>query len=169
MSINIKEVEDKALGLRTLGSMAAALEHEFLPYLQRTAELMVPCINYKLSESVRSAAVDHMVSLLTVARAAISRNLMRPQDMEQLWQRIFPLFMQAAIAEPDAEAQATVYEEIANCITTCGANCLSAEQQLQLCQVIQPLFEDMLKPTKQGQDDDEDEEDLEQVCNKICL
>ena len=61
-------MEDKALGLRTLGSMAAALEHEFLPYLERTAALMVPCINYKLSEGVRSAAVDHMVSLLAAIR-----------------------------------------------------------------------------------------------------
>ena len=164
VSINIKEVEDKALGLRTLGSMAAALEHEFLPYLEQTAALMVPCINYKLSEGVRSAAVDHMVSLLSVARAAVARGQLRPGDMELLWQRIFPLFMQAALAEPEPEAQASLYEEITACIDVCGAGCLTPEQQLQMCQVIQPLFEDMIKPRKPSNEDEEDEEDMDEVC-----
>jgi hypothetical protein len=143
--------------------MAAALEHEFLPYLERTAALMVPCINYKLSEGVRSAAVDHMVSLLAAARAGVERGLLRPEDMQALWQRIFPLFMQAAISEPEADAQASLYEEIAACVDKCGAGCLAPEQQLQLCQVVQPLFEDLLKPKKPSQDEDEEEDDFEEV------
>ena len=163
MSLNIKEVEDKGLGLRTLGSMASALELDFLPYLDRTSRLMVPCITYKLSDAVRSSAIDGMESLLRVAKAAVARGVMPPQGMEQLWREMFPLLMQAAIMEPDAETQASIYEAVAECMGACGPNCLSSDQQLALCQAIEPFLKDRLQP-KKPEEEEEEEEDFDEVC-----
>ena len=80
---------------------------------------------------------------------------------------------QAAIVEPDAEAQATIFESIAACIEACGANCMSDEQQLQLCQVIQPAVQDHIDGAPGQEEDDEDdneagEEVLREVVEVLC-
>ncbi|KAJ1493800.1 armadillo-type protein [Baffinella frigidus] len=79
VSINIKELQDKALGCSMLAEWAEALQEHFLPHVEASSRILVPCVTYKLSEDVRAAAVEAIPELLRSIKAGIATGAATPQ------------------------------------------------------------------------------------------
>jgi len=173
VSINIKELEDKALGCTVLAALAESLQEHFMPFLEVSAEILLPCVCYKLSDDVRVASVEAMPDLIRALKAAVDKGMQAPAALYALWEKAWIQLMQAAICEPEAEGQTTILSAVSQCIEICGAGCLSDEQQLQLCTVVQPVVQDHIDGASKEEDDDEDEEDereevLREVVEVLC-
>ena len=172
VSINIKELEDKALGLTTLGALAEALKDNFMPYIDQAASYLIPAVTYKLSNDVRIAAVEAMPDLVRAFKTAVDKGTQPAQGLAALFGNIWTQLMQAVISEPDAENQMTIFESVAACIDAYGPGCLSDEMQLQLCQALQPTVQDHLDgASKEEEDEDEDEDKvgvLKEIVEVLC-
>jgi len=158
VSINIKALEDKALGFSMISAMAENLKEHFLPYVKRSAELLVPCCVYKLSGDVREAAIEAVPNVLTCVREAAGKGLAAPGMVKELLAFAWPQLMQATLIEPDEETQHAILSAISESIDAGGSGCLDAAMQEQLCEVLRPLVEDRVKGASKDEDDDEDEE-----------
>ena len=156
VSINIKALEDKALGISMLSAMAEHLKEHFLPYVKQAAELIVPCCTYKLSGDVREAAIEAIPHVLASVRESVGKGLAAPDMLKELLAFAWPQLMHASLIEPDEESQQGVLEAIASSIDACGSGCLDSAMQEQLCEVLRPLVEDHVKGAGKDDDDDED-------------
>jgi len=161
VSINIKELQDKALGCSMLAEWAEALQEHFLPHVEASSRILVPCVTYKLSEDVRAAAVEAIPELLRSIKAGIATGAATPQMLHGLWNAAWMELAKASVVEPDPDAQRSILESISACIEVCGDGCLDAAQQEQLIVgMLRPLLED--HATGAAKEEDEDEEDEEE-------
>ena len=158
VSINIKALEDKALGFSMISAMAENLKEHFLPYVKRSADLLVPCCTYKLSGDVREAAIEAVPNVLTCVREAVGKGLAAPNMLKELLAFAWPQLMQASLIEPEAEAQHAILSAISECIDATGSGCLNAGMQEQLCEILRPLVEDHVKGASKDDDEDDDED-----------
>jgi hypothetical protein len=155
VSINIKELQDKALGCSMLAEWAEALQEHFLPHVEAAAQVLVPCCTYKLSEDVRAAAVDAMPELLRAVKAGGDGAM-----LNGLWSAAWMELAKASVVEPDPDAQRAILESIAACVEVCGDGCLTTPQQEQLCGgMLRPLVEEQATGTAKEEDEEEDEEE----------
>ena len=155
VSINIKALQDKALGFSMMSAMAEHLKELYMPYVKHSAELLVPCCTYKLSGDVREAAIEALPHLLAGVHEAVSKGLVAGDTLKELLMFAWPQLLQASIVEPDAESQKSILSAISEIIDACGSGCLNADMQEQLCEVLRPLVEDHVKGEGKDEDDDE--------------
>jgi hypothetical protein len=168
VSINIKALEDKALGFNMISAMAENLKEHFLPYVKRAADLLVPCCTYKLSGAVREAAIEAIPHVLVCVREAMSKGLATSDMTRELLAFAWPQLMQASLIEPEAEEQQSVLDGISDCIDACGSGCLDAAMQEQLCEILRPLVEDHVKGVgKEDEDQDDEDADEESMMMKV--
>lgn len=168
VSINIKALEDKALGFSVMSAMAEHLKEHFMPYVKRAADLLVPCCTYKLSGDVREAAIEALPHVLACVREAATKSMVAPDMLKELLVFAWPQLLQASLIEPDAETQLNILSAISEIIDTCGSGCLDAAMQEQLCEVLRPLVEDHVKGVgKDEEDGDEEDGDEESMMIKV--
>ena len=162
VSINIKALEDKSLGFSLISSLAENLKEHFLPFVKRSADLLVPCCTYKLSGDVREAAIEAVPNVLTCLGQAVSKGMVAPDMLKELLVFAWPQLMQASLIEPDAENQHAILSAISDSIDVCGIGCMDAAMQEQLCEILRPLVEDHVKGNAKDEDEDEEDQDDEE-------
>jgi len=168
VSINIKALEDKALGFSMMSAMAENLKELFLPYVRQCADLLVPCCTYKLSGDVREAAIEALPHVLACVREAVVKGQAGADMLQGLLAFAWPQLLQASLIEPDTETQHNILSAISDCIDACGAGCLDAAMQEQLCEILRPLVEDHVKGAGKEDEEDEDEDsDQESTMIKV--
>ncbi|EKX36526.1 hypothetical protein GUITHDRAFT_117306 [Guillardia theta CCMP2712] len=159
VSINIKELEDKALGFNVLAALAESLKENFLPELKRASEILIPGLTYKLSTSVRRAAVDSMPKLLVCARAGMEKGMMSEGDLVLLMGQMWPFLLQACLVETEVDEQENILTNIAECLDACMASSLDDQQLARLCETIKMIVDDIVASPSQEEEEEEEEED----------
>ena len=128
LAIRTSVLEEKATACDMLCCYAEQLQEGFLPYLERTAGIMIPLLKFYLSEEVRSAAVAIMPSLVKAGRAAVDKQLRDGAWLASLVTAVWTPLLAALNKEPDSDVAAAMLVAVA--ATAEGAGTLLTPEQM---------------------------------------
>jgi len=172
ISIKTSALEEKANACQMLVTYLEQLEDGFFPYLEQVGREMKPLLTFWYHDDVRSSAIQSMPAMV---QAAVSYQEKQQADRSIVTQVLgfaFPALLQSLLVEPEVPLQAQTCRAIAQCVKSCGRNCLYADQLAEVAKALKQLLEDSNErmETLQGdksedeEDEDEDQEEREAIA-----
>jgi len=156
-SVGIKTsiLEEKATACNMLYCYAEELKEGFFQFVEPVASIVIPLMKFYYHDNVRSAAVSTVPCLLT------SLSLALPNDrtmLFELWGRIFPVLLEAMVAEIENEILLGMIEALQNCVEIVGENCLNPNQLEDTVKAVKSLLGESFQRRKQRLEEADDQD-----------
>jgi len=110
-------LEEKATACSMLCSFAHEINEGFFPYVQESAKVMLPLMEYYLNDEVRKFAVNIMPDLLTSSIAAVKAGKANENMLFQLFRAITLKMLECMSNEPDTEVLQELVQGLNKCIS----------------------------------------------------
>ena len=107
-SLKTSILEEKANGCSMLCSFASDLELDFFPYVDATAQVLLPCITYTFNQEVRSFSVSAMAPLMKSAVLALQAGQTTLLYVQQLFEAMMKEIVNAFKIEDDITVLVTL-------------------------------------------------------------
>jgi len=168
------EVEDLIHALECVHAFVEKLGKAYVPYVQQTAEALLPVFDFSVREEVRNLAFDVWGQLVETARAEGQAQALTQKFM----QITLPKFGATTV---DVDAFKTCADGVSACLKKAGPNVLTAEELMNVSQVIlkalkesfdrrdKESIEKSKKVVEAGDDDDVNEEEEDEGALRIAL
>jgi len=161
IGIKTAGLEDKATAVGMIACFVAALGGGFLPYVEMTAELMVPLLKFFYHDECRSSAAaccpDLVKCVAAQGEGAISQ-------VKQLVSFMYPQMLDAIVNEPDVEVTVVMVEALRDVVDAAGPVMREMRDMLQrsvfvVAEVLRDREERKAERNEQAQLQDWDEEE----------
>ena len=121
ISISTADLEDKDVALQALLTIIDVLKEVYAPYVEQTAQAVLPLIAYTAHPEIREVSATILASLVVSAKAANHQVVdMAKTFLGSLWQ--------TTSTEIDSEGQVSKLEAIKSIIETVGEPFMTAEE-----------------------------------------
>lgn len=109
-------LEDKATVCSMINSFASDVNTGFLPFVKRTAEVMLPLASFYLSDEVRAFAVNTMPDLIRCTVRAVKAQQTDPQFLLGLFRKVTEELVTCLKLEPDVDILMTIVQGLQRCL-----------------------------------------------------
>jgi len=145
MVMSSSEMEDLSHALECVNTFVEKLGKAYVPYVESTAEALLPVFEFNMKEEIRDLAFEVWGALVDTARGEGQAQTLT----QKFLQLTLPKF---AATELDLEALKTVSDGMTACLKKAGPNVLTAESVGQVSQVILKAMKESLdRREKQGE------------------
>ena len=165
VSITTADLEEKDVALQTLLTIIDVLKGEYAPFVEKTAEIVLPLIGYTANPGIREVTATILASLVvSVKEAGHSPVVLARQFLANLWTTL--------LTELDRDGQTAKLESIKTIIETVKEPFMSAEEVNQSGENLIKILSTSLEHRKRMEeakalgDDDESEDELISEINK---
>jgi len=175
-------LEEKATACSMLCSFAHDINKGFFPFVERTARVMLPLMDFYLNDEVRTFAISIMPELVQSTVSSLEDGKTNQQFLVNLFRTITERIVFCMEREPDVEVIISLVTGLQNCITKAGPlgkKCLDAKALEVVGKALLKLLIDSQKRIanieKKRQHEDVDEETLDKLDEKatsvdeLCL
>mmetsp|Transcript_481 Transcript_481/g.866 ORF Transcript_481/g.866 Transcript_481/m.866 type:complete len:1101 (-) Transcript_481:101-3403(-) len=166
IGIKTSALEDKATAVGMIACFVSELGPGFMPYVEQTAQLMVPLLKFFYHDECRSSAASCCPDLVKcVAAHGESANA----QVQQLLAFMFPTLLDAISGEPDVEVLVVMVEAVGDVIDAAGFGVVAQMGELLprtsavMAEVLQDRLERKEERAVQAQEDGWDEEEKEEA------
>lgn len=163
VGIRTAGLEDKATACSMLVCYARELKQDFVDYVERTAEVLIPLLKFPFNDDVRCAAAEAMPYLLECAKPK------GEQFVNNLWNSIFENLIAAFDLETDGSITNQLMESIASSIEIIGPTSVTFDIfnkiTLKLNLKLKQHFEQLAEEHERRKDEDYDN-DSEYSCDE---
>eukprot|EP01100_Stratorugosa_tubuloviscum_P001006 TRINITY_DN1224_c0_g2_i1.p1 TRINITY_DN1224_c0_g2~~TRINITY_DN1224_c0_g2_i1.p1 ORF type:complete len:1087 (-),score=588.52 TRINITY_DN1224_c0_g2_i1:206-3466(-) len=161
IGIKTSTIEDKLNACSLIFSYAQELEHDFFPFVQQTAQIVVPLIKFYYDDDIRSTCACTLPFLIRATRKHCKKNNAPFQLVKELWFNIFPQLCEAMKSEPEPNVLGALADSMAECIAEVKQDPLTAEQMNQLFEIVNELIKDFFERRQQNEENKDPEADEE--------
>ena len=130
LTVNTALFEEKAMALNMLYQYAEQLKGAFLPYVQATADVIIPNLGYKFHESVRIAAVSSCPALIRCTADGVTDEKEREGAVRALWSRMLPELLECTKKELHLDNLCGILDALGDAVKEMG--CSMADAQLDV-------------------------------------
>lgn len=173
--IKTSMIDEKANACSMISCYADELKELFFPWVQRTAEVMVPMLHFVFSEDVKIAALNSLPELLTSAKLANERGAPGAQDpalvqglADYMWSELFKLVEKEVQDHENTEPEMLreMLQTMAQLIAA-GPQYLKGEQLQKVFDVLDRVAEGFearrAERIEKKRSEDYDQDELEQL------
>ncbi|KAA8499564.1 Importin-5 [Porphyridium purpureum] len=162
IGIRTSALDDKATAVGMIACFVAELGAGFFPYVEQTAQVMVPLLKFFYHDECRSSAASCCPDLI---KCVAARGESSMADVKQLFNFIMPTMLDAISGEPDVEVLVVLVEALGESINAVGPAVI-AEETAQLhravfiiAELLQDRAERKAERAQQALADEWDEEE----------
>eukprot|EP00455_Lapot_gusevi_P012747 TRINITY_DN1610_c0_g1_i1.p1 TRINITY_DN1610_c0_g1~~TRINITY_DN1610_c0_g1_i1.p1 ORF type:complete len:471 (+),score=187.32 TRINITY_DN1610_c0_g1_i1:89-1414(+) len=169
MSMKTEVLEEKASGCALLCSFASDMKELYFPYVQATADVLLPCITYTYSEEVRSYAVASTPPLMKSTVLAYKQGQTTLEYVQQFFARVVTEVINAFRIEDDISVLVTLVQSltmILDEVHDVSSQCLGAENLTVVGGACLKLLLNSIERMK-GRDSAKNEEDYDEETEEI--
>uniref|UniRef100_A0A7S1TKG4 Importin subunit beta-1/Transportin-1-like TPR repeats domain-containing protein n=1 Tax=Erythrolobus australicus TaxID=1077150 RepID=A0A7S1TKG4_9RHOD len=166
IGIKTSGLEDKATAVGMIACFVAELGVGFLPYVESTAQLMVPLLKFFYHDECRSSAASCCPDLV---KCVAAQGETAAAQVKQLITFMYPTMLDAIAGEPDVEVLVVMVEALGDVVDAAGAEVLRQMGDLLqrsafvMAEILQDRVERKDERTQQAQEDGWDEEEREEA------
>jgi len=165
VSITTADLEEKDVALQTLLTIVDVLKADYAPFVEKTAEIILPLIGYSANPGIREVSSTILASLIVSAKESGHNPVpLARQFLASLWAN--------TLNELDRDGQTAKLEAIKTIIETVKESFMSAEEVNQSGENLIKILSTSLEHRKRMEDakalgdDDESEDELITEINK---
>ena len=169
IGIRTSVLEEKATACNMMACFVSELQAGFYPYIEQTAKIMIPLLQFYYHDEVRSAAVSCMPELIKcVIQYCQQSGTTDPTMVVQLSNVIYDKMIESLVREPEPDIQVQMIEGIGETILVASEfapNCIGAAKLPALLAAIPELWKEIQQRGEERQEQvkgpDFDEEEWE--------
>jgi hypothetical protein len=165
IGIRTSGLEEKATACNMMACFLAELGEGFHEYIQPTATIMVPLLQFYYHDEVRGAAVSCMPELIKCTVAFVAHNPSAAGAAQEMSSKIVDKLVESIIREPEVELQIAMLDALQESVEAAGAGNVGSEVFAPFFDLIPKLWDEIAQRnqdrTEAAQNEDFDEEEHE--------
>jgi HEAT repeat protein len=159
IGIKTSGLEEKATACNMIACFLAELQEGYYEYIEPTARIMIPLLQFYYHDEVRSAAASCMPELI---KCTAKYPGVDPSTVAEISIAIYDKLVESIVREPEVELQIAMLDALQDSVEAAG-RCITAEKYQVFLEVIPKLWEEIEQrtqergETQQSEDFDEEE------------
>ena len=165
ITLNTSMFDEKAMAMNMLYQYAETLQGAFLPYVNATADVVIPNVGYKFHESVRIAAVSACPALIKCTAQGLQEGKERDTAVRALWSRMLPQLLECTKKELHLDNLCGILDAMADGVKDMQCEMEEGEVEL-LCKELKEMSAESVK-RMEGREERREQPDFDEEEEQV--